>query len=200
MINFKGVVQKITGVVLAGGKSSRMGQDKGLMMLHGKAMVVCVTEQLQPCVDELLIVSANPAYGQFGYPIVPDLVEAAGPAGGIYTGLTAASAELVFFVSCDTPFITTEAIRNVIAQAGNAAVAAATLEGRMQPLFGLYRKSTAGEFRESLRQERYKLQAVIREMNHRLVPLDGLTGQHPHLLHNINTPEAFKEALKYRAS
>ena len=193
-------LEKITGIVLAGGKSSRMGQDKGLMLYHGKAMVTHVMEQLQPCVDELLIVANTPAYGQFGYPIVADLVEAAGPVGGIYTGLAAASTELIFFISCDTPFITEEAIRKVIAQAGDAAVAVATLEGQMQPLFGLYRKSTTVRFRESLRQERYKLQAVIREMNHRLVPLDGLTRQYPHLLHNINTPEEFAEALTYSAT
>jgi molybdopterin-guanine dinucleotide biosynthesis protein A len=193
-------LEKITGIVLAGGKSSRMGQDKGLMLFHGKAMVTRVMEQLQPCVDELLIVANTPAYGQFGYPVVADLAEAAGPVGGIYTGLTHTSTELNFFVSCDTPFIITEAIRKVIAEAGDAAVATATLEGRIQPLFGLYRKSNAVVFRECIRQKKYKLQAVIREINHRLVPLDGFTSQHPHLLHNINTPEEFAEALTYSAT
>ncbi|EMR03671.1 molybdenum cofactor guanylyltransferase [Cesiribacter andamanensis] len=109
--------QTITGIVLAGCKSSRMGQDKGLMLLQGKAMVLPVIEQLQPQVAEVLLVANAPAYRQYGFRVVPDLVAEAGPMGGIYTGLTASASEYNVVLSCDMPFITAEALGKLIGQA-----------------------------------------------------------------------------------
>lgn len=76
------IQKKITGFVLAGGRSSRMGEDKGLMRLAGKPLVMHLVEQLQPCVDELVLIANHPEYMQFGYRVVEDMVAEIGPMGG----------------------------------------------------------------------------------------------------------------------
>lgn len=188
--------RKISGIVLAGGKSSRMGEDKGLMNLGGKPMVVHVIDQVRPWVDEMIIIANKPGYEQFGYQVVPDLVEAAGPAGGIYTGLTVSLTDLNFFAGCDMPFITGEAIRYMLAEQDDAEISVASLGGRMQPLFGVYSRNCKSFFEDSIRKGNLKLQTLVRQCIHKLVALDALAAQHPHLLHNINSPQEFDLALK----
>jgi molybdenum cofactor guanylyltransferase len=185
----------ITGIVLAGGKSSRMGQDKGLMLLQGKAMVLHVIEQLQPQVAEVLLVANAPAYQQFGFRVVPDLVAEAGPMGGIYTGLTASASEYTIVLSCDMPFISAEAVRYLIEHAReDVDICVASLQGQMQPLFGLYRKSCLPLLEKSLSRGEYKLQTLIRQAAHQLLPLDVLAEGQPRLFANLNTPEEFEKA------
>ncbi|PJB11766.1 MAG: hypothetical protein CO119_10220 [Flavobacteriales bacterium CG_4_9_14_3_um_filter_40_17] len=74
-----------TGYILAVGKSTRMGEDKGLKAFNGKVLVASVIEELQKAVNKVVIVSSNPSYEQFGLEVVEDLVKNIGPAGDIYT-------------------------------------------------------------------------------------------------------------------
>lgn len=102
-------MQRITGVVLAGGLGRRMGNlDKGLQPLDGRPLVALVLGRLAPQVDEVLI-SANrnrDAYAAFGKRVIADRIEGyAGPLAGLHAGLAEASHGLVLSVPCDTPFI-----------------------------------------------------------------------------------------------
>lgn len=188
--------KKITGFVLAGGRSSRMGEDKGLMQLAEKPMVMHVVEQLQPCVDELILIANHPEYTQFGYRVIEDMVAEIGPVGGIYTGLKVSTTALNFFVSCDMPFISKAAIQMMLASIQEEAICVASLEGFIQPLFGLYSKGCLPLLEASIAEKHYKLQAVVRQSKHKVVPLDALAVQHHQLFQNINTPEEFQKALQ----
>ena len=190
----------LTGIVLAGGKSSRMGRDKGLLPLQGKAMVAHVLSRLLPCVDELLLVANEPAYQQFGCKVLPDLVKEAGPVGGIFTGLKNTGTPWAFVLSCDMPFISTAAIQYLLEHAGTADICVGSLKGRMQPLFGLYSTACLHLFEEHLQEGHYKLQALVRQAKYQEIPLDSLTQAQPHLLQNINTPEEFSQAIKLSSS
>ena len=77
----------ITGVILAGGKSSRMGFDKGLAILNGKPMIQYVIDVFEKLGLDIIIISNSPGYETFGYPIYNDLIPEKGPVGGIYTCL-----------------------------------------------------------------------------------------------------------------
>ena len=100
----------ITGIILAGGKSSRMGTDKGFVVYKNKAFVQHIIEALQPLVDEIIIVSNNPDYDVFGFKRVNDLIENAGPLAGVYTGLHYSKTENNLVISCDVPLINSETL------------------------------------------------------------------------------------------
>ena len=187
--------RNISGIVLAGGKSSRMGEDKGLMQLSEKPMVAHVIDQLRPCVEEVLLIANRPQYEQFGCRVLPDLVKAVGPMGGIYTGLKDSPTHYSFFVSCDMPFITSAAVNYLIEQAAGAQITVATMHGQLQPLFGLYNKTCIPMLEQSIKEGRCKLQQLILEAEHQLVPMDSLAAQHNLLFENINTPQEFSLAL-----
>ena len=74
-------VNNINGYVLAGGKSSRMGKDKGMIIYNGKAIIEYIIEQLKPLVNKLVIVSNNFEYEKFGVEVINDLLKDIGPVG-----------------------------------------------------------------------------------------------------------------------
>lgn len=95
----------ITGVILAGGRSSRMGQDKGLVEVNGKPLFEYIAKRLRSQVDDILI-SCNQNTGRYGreFQIVPDLVQNfSGPLAGMLAALTISKTEWVLFVPCDVP-------------------------------------------------------------------------------------------------
>ena len=99
----------ITGLVLAGGRGSRMGEvDKGLQQFRDKPMVAHVLERLTPQVDETII-NANrnvDSYAAFGYRVVPDVIAGfAGPLAGLHIGMRSASTPLIVTSPCDSPFL-----------------------------------------------------------------------------------------------
>ena len=107
----------ITGVILAGGRGSRMGGvDKGLQDLQGRPLVQWVLERLAPQVDSVLI-NANrnlPRYAGFGCPVLPDLIpDFAGPLAGLQAALAGAATPLVATVSCDSPLLPADLVRRL---------------------------------------------------------------------------------------
>ena len=113
----------ITGLVLAGGRGSRMGEvDKGLQQFRDKPMVAHVLERLTPQVDETII-NANrnvDSYAAFGYRVVPDVIAGfAGPLAGLHIGMRSASTPLIVTSPCDSPFLPL----NLVARLHHALVA-----------------------------------------------------------------------------
>ncbi|HEY6093312.1 MAG TPA: molybdenum cofactor guanylyltransferase MobA [Gallionellaceae bacterium] len=136
----------ITTVLLAGGQGSRMGGDKGLQLLHGKALLAWVLERVRPHSDEVLL-SANDkheVYGQFGCPLLSDhLPGYAGPLAGLQAALHRARNDWVLSVPCDTPWLPADLLPRLYAalHASTAEAAVASAGGRRHPAIALYRKS-----------------------------------------------------------
>lgn len=184
----------VTGYILAGGKSSRMGTDKGLMLLDGKPLIEHIIEQLKPAVGNLVIVSNNPAYAAFGYELITDLVKDIGPAGGIYSALTHSKTDKNFILSCDMPFVTTAAIDFIIQQTSSAQIILPVHKGQMEPMFGLYSKSCLTQWHALIQQGFLKLQEMVCHFNLLKLDVDGNHIFADPLFININTPEDFKKA------
>lgn len=184
-------MEKMTGFILAGGKSTRMGEDKGLMLLNGKAIVQYVIDALMPCLEEVIIVSNNEAYTKFGCKVIPDLVKDAGPLGGIFTGLSSCKTHYNFFVSCDMPFITSEAILYLMEHAKEADIAVPTVDGAIQPLYGIYSQNIHPRLKNSIEEKKLKLISFIEESNHRLIAMEESGLVLNLIFMNINTKEDF---------
>ena len=137
----------ITGVILAGGRGTRMGGvDKGLKRLRGRPMVEWVVERFAPQVDEVLI-NANQnldAYAAFGYRVIPDDIGGyAGPLAGLHRGMSEAAHDLVATVPCDSPFLPADLVSrlNAALLARQADLAVAKTGDQPHPVFCLCRKS-----------------------------------------------------------
>ncbi|BCM25922.1 molybdenum cofactor guanylyltransferase MobA [Methyloradius palustris] len=137
----------ITGIVLAGGKGSRMdGVDKGLVNFNGKPMVEHVLERLAPQVDQILI-SANREIAQYealGYPVIQDDIAGfAGPLAGLQKGLQVAESAYVLTVPCDSPLLppnlASRLMNSLIKH--DADLAVVKTGSQTQPVFCLYRTS-----------------------------------------------------------
>ena len=149
----------VTGVIQAGGKSTRMGgEPKALMELGGKLIIERAVEALASVLSDLLIVTNTPELFAFlGLPMVPDVFPDHGSLGGIYPGLRAAKGEAAFTVACDMPFLKPEVVRLVVSRAGEADVVIPRVGDQYETLHALYAKRCLPYMEEMLRAKRFKV-------------------------------------------
>lgn len=136
---------KISIVIQAGGQSSRMGQDKGLVELCGKPMILNIIERLEHYADEMIITTNHPEkYKQFGPRLVEDIFKDYGALAGLHTALESAMNEVVFVIACDLPYVNTSLfkfMRNTF-EAKLVDVVIPRTEMGFEPFYAFYRKST----------------------------------------------------------
>lgn len=185
----------INGYILAGGKSSRMGMDKGLMVFNGKSIIQFVIEQLQPVVKKIVIVSNNPEYNKFGFEVIADLIKDIGPAGGIYTALNHTDTELNFIVSCDMPFITKDAIEFIFQNTAHSQIILPVHHGKTEPLFGIYSKDCLTKWLELIQQGIIKLQEIVSHFRSKKINVENNLLFNDLLFMNINTKNDFENAF-----
>lgn len=138
--------QKISAVILAGGRGQRMGgEDKGLVQLDGRPLVAWMIDRIGPQVDELLI-SANrhlDQYGRFGYPVLADTADDfRGPLAGLSRGMATAAHSLVLSAPCDTPFLPPSLVKRLVSAliSSNSDLALPVTGGQTHRAVCLYRK------------------------------------------------------------
>lgn len=155
---------KVTGLLLAGGQSRRMGGgDKCLRPIGGRPILARVIERARPQVDTLLLnANGDPdRFASFGLPVVPDVVpDFAGPLAGVLTGLEWTTAHRpgcawIASFATDTPFFPADLVARLLAAvaAEGAQLACAASGGRAHPVFGLWPVALAGELRHALVDE-----------------------------------------------
>lgn len=154
---------RITGLILAGGRGTRMGSvDKGLQPFRDRPMVAHVIERLAPQVDELLI-NANQnldTYAGFGHRVIADEIAGfAGPLAGFERGLTHATHDLIVTAPCDSPFLPADLVARLLAQltAQNAQLAVAKTGDQAHPVFCLMKKDVLDSLRTFLESGQRKI-------------------------------------------
>jgi len=180
----------VTGLVLAGGQSRRMGgRAKGLLPLRGRPMIAHVLERLVPQVDHVLI-NANGAqedYGSFGHPVIGDITGGfAGPLAGLQAGLRACATPLLASVPCDAPYLPQDLVdrlRTALAES-SASIAVAACGEFIQPTFMLCRTDVLDELERYLAGDGRRLQTWLAAMNAKQV-----TFPDERAFANVNTPD-----------
>ena len=162
---------QITGLILAGGRGSRMGEtDKGLQLFRGKAMVEHVLERFAPQVDETII-NANrnlSTYAAYGHRVVPDGIEGfAGPLAGLHVGMQAASSPLIATAPCDSPFLPLNLIARLYDAllAEDADLAVAKTFDQAHPVFCLTKTDLEPHLREFLQSGQRKIDKWYASLN-----------------------------------
>ena len=181
----------ITGIILAGGKSSRMGADKALFVLNGSTFLDHIIRTLKPLVDDILIVSNDERHGKFNLKRVRDTINNAGPISGLHAGLTHSSTENNLVLSCDIPLIETS-ILEVLLQNNEDDIDVIQLAeaDRVHPLIALYKKCSAEHLGKALFHGERKLSTALNGLNFKTVLVSD--GQAPALT-NVNTPMDFEK-------
>ncbi len=180
----------VTGIILAGGKSSRMGRDKGLLRWRGRPLVAHALDLLRPLCDHLILSANDPAYEAFGVPVVPDRWHDRGPLGGLATGLRHSSTTHNLIIPCDTPLLNRELLHHILARStGYRAVVPVHEDGKVEPLCGYYSKETLPAIEEQLRQGDNRITRLLEKIPTLYLKMDAsLPFYHDDLFLNINTP------------
>ena len=184
----------VTALVLAGGKSSRMGRDKMTLTLSGRTMLERACAFGASLGIPVLVACGDPehfAHLPDGARAVPDDVPGCGPLGGLCAGLGAMETEFALVWAADMPFLSAAAAERLRNAIGNADACAYALDGRPEPLVALYRRSCLAPARERLSRGELRLRGLLHE-----VKLVTLTPDDPALFVNLNTPAEFEQARR----
>jgi molybdopterin-guanine dinucleotide biosynthesis protein A len=189
----------ISGFVLTGGKSSRMGTDKGMLLFDRKPLVLYALETLDEVAEQTMISANDSAYDQFSRPVVKDLFRDIGPMGGIYSCLRQSVTEFNIFLSCDTPFVPSALFVLLLQHIGDYACALPVHDGnRIEPLCAIYRKSCVETFAELIEKGCYKMHDAVNRIGYAAVEIDNRSKFYDrHVFFNINTLDDYKFAFRY---
>ena len=187
-----GKYSEISGAILAGGKSTRMGTDKAFLMLQGQAFINIIVEKFKKLFKTVFIVAdEQKKFIQAGVPVIPDIYKECGPLGGIHAALRYSPASHIFIAPCDTPLISTDLIQYLITSAKPNEITIGQANERIHPLFGVYPCSAVTIIEQYLNDGKRKVLDVFNEVPHSILSLVHWSNE----LYNVNDSEEYSRTL-----
>jgi cyclic pyranopterin phosphate synthase len=187
----------VAGIVLAGGKSVRMGRDKALLSYGSTTLLSHTIEIMQSVTETVLVVVDTADRYPFlrGLRVAPDLYPNAGPLGGIVTGLAALEDGYHVVAACDMPFLRPALLRFLLAEAQGGDGAVPEIDGHLEPLCAVYHRRCLLPLKEQLEAGQRAAHRAIRLLNLKRVGEEALRRVDPDLVSftNINTPEDYRK-------
>ena len=187
----------VTLAIQAGGRSSRMGRDKGLVELAGRPLIEHVIERLGGLAEEVIITTNHPqAYAAFGYRTAGDRQPGAGALAGLFTALEAAHGDPVLVAGCDMPFASRALASHMLASIAEVQAVVPRVGGEFEPLFAVYRRSCLPAIGRALDQGQKRMISFFPEIRVRAVEEAEarLIDADPFCFFNVNTPDDLAEA------
>lgn len=155
----------LTAFVLAGGRSSRMGEDKALLRLRDGYLIDYPIRVLQQVTQDVRIVGDPQRYGFLDLPVIPDCVESRGPLSGIYSALKTSPSFLNLIVGCDMPKVSIGFLQLLLAKASHGdAVMMKFNDGLVEPLCSVYSKTCLQVIEENFTRRQYKISDIFRSI------------------------------------
>ena len=191
----------VGGIVLCGGRSSRMGRPKAWLPFGDELMLQRVVRVLHEVVEPVVVVAA---VGQdvpplpAGVEIVRDEIEGRGPLQGLAAGLAALEADAAYLSSCDVPFLSPTFVRRMLELLGESSVAVPKVGNFHHPLAAVYRTSVLPVVADLLAADRLRPVFLFDAVPTRVVEPRELAEVDPTFqsLRNLNTPEDYEAALR----
>ncbi|MCC7050669.1 MAG: molybdenum cofactor guanylyltransferase [Bacteroidia bacterium] len=181
--------------ITAGGKSTRMGQDKGLLSIEGKPMITHLTDRLTKHNYSFTIIANKEEYKKLGYPVINDIVVEKGPMGALHTAFNYTVKDFVLLLGCDTPFLPIEVIERLIKNVKNKSVTVAEFNSSIHPLHAIYHVSLKNKILSCTIENKLKMQDLIFQSEHCLINMDDLVQKQAANFFNLNEP---KDLLKWK--
>ncbi len=162
----------ITGVILAGGKSSRFGSNKALYSVQEKTMLQCAIELLQPFCCDVCISGNCDEYAQYRIRCLPDEITDIGPLGGIYTAFKQCSTPYMLFLTCDMPFLTSPLISQLLSVDSNTQIACwKEASGDLQLFPLLLSRSLLSVIEEKIAAKSYNIRSLLQVCRHQCLSI-----------------------------
>lgn len=190
----------ITGIILSGGKSSRMGENKSFLKIQNETIIERIVKLMKSIFDEVMIVTNSPdEYKFLGLPLYKDIYKNKGPLSGIHSGLTHSKSEKNFVISCDVPLMTKEMIEYIVEYKSDKPIKFCNAAGYHQPLAGVYSKSLIVEIEKLIsvgdvpdKSFHHFLKMVEAET---ICP-ESLPFYKHEIFFNVNNPKDYEEIVK----
>jgi len=185
-----------TAIIMAGGRSRRMGQDKTILEINGTPVIKYVFDQLRLHFDQILVSSSNMAkYSFLGVEVVPDEVANKGPLVGIASALRISRNDTNFVIACDIPEVDIGLVRQLVKKSRNFdAVMPQTGPSQYEPLFAVYKKSTLAAIDESIISGNYKILDPLKKCKVNYVKLPRAEQ-----IKNLNTMNDYLQFVKEKS-
>jgi molybdopterin-guanine dinucleotide biosynthesis protein A len=187
----------VTGVILSGGKSSRMGKNKSLLTLGNKKVIEHIHDEMRSCSDDIVVVANEPsAYAFLASNIVSDRFPGKGPLAGLETAFFHKEADAYIISACDTPLIKREVYKYLLSRLHNYEAVIPVFNDQTHPLSGIYRRSVLQAVKQQLNKDELKVKSFFK--NIRVNYVDNFEAISNDILHqhffNMNTPSDYEEA------
>ena len=186
---------KISGIILTGGKSTRLGNDKGFLEFNNKYFIEIAIGIISEICDEILISANNERYGNFGYKTIGDEIPGAGPIGGIYGCLKNSSYEHNIIIPVDMPFVIKEVYEYLLIRKDKYKhIVALNNNDLPEPMIAYYNKSMLKVLKELIDNKSYKMQDIAGSVTTKFVRFDdSLDFYNENLFYNVNTISDFNK-------
>ena len=185
----------VTGIILAGGESRRMGSNKAVLEVDGERMIEAVYHRMADLFEEVMLVTNNPAtYDFIPCRKVVDIFPDMGPMSGIHAALQACRTPRIFVAACDMPTMNPRLVRNLCAEPGSFdSVVPETPDG-LEPLHSVYAQSGFERMQKMLENDERSMLTFLKRASTRIIPRDTVARIDPGFssFRNINTPEDYR--------
>jgi len=198
----------VTGIILAGGKSKRMGENKSFLKLGDKSVIEKITDLMKNIFKNvLLITNTTDEYKFLSIPIYEDIYKYKGPLAGIHSGLTHSITQNNFIISCDIPLMTEKMIKYIVDYKTDKLITVCKADGFIQQLVGKYSKSILPYAEISLKEEtqeirtekqkhrKCKVLSLLDKVGAEIIDAENLDIYKNNVFFNMNRPEDYTKVL-----
>lgn len=180
--------RKYSGIILSGGKSSRMGKEKALVDFKGLKLIEYSIKALEPFCDEIIISTNNPhLYAEFDFKCIADEKKNIGPIGGIFTLLNNSSYQDNIILSCDIPFVEQKFIKYLLDNYNGETALIPQHNGKVEPLCAVYNKSILKYVNQQIAISDFKLMNLLSKSNANFLSVDEWEHYTEKLFSNLNS-------------
>ncbi|MBI5892596.1 MAG: molybdenum cofactor guanylyltransferase [Deltaproteobacteria bacterium] len=191
----------MTGIILAGGKSSRMGFNKALIEVNGLKIIERTVNLFKEIFDEIIIITNTPLeYERFDVKIATDLIKDAGALGGIYTGIFHAHSNHSFVAACDMPFLDKDIILKMLNIAVDSDAIVPFANDKFHPLHAVYSKNCLKPMEEAIKNNDLRINNLFQKIRIKKVEDIFIKESALRSLCNVNTTEDLNEITKHPAT
>ena len=190
----------MTGIILAGGKNSRMGINKAFLEIDGTRLIDNILAVYQKIFSEIIIVTNDPlSYIEFtDAEIVTDIYKGKGPLGGIYTGLFYSKNDYTFISACDMPYLNKDFISYLTTHTGKYDIIVPEFSDGFQPLHAIYSQNCLSHIKKLLIADKLKITGFYKEVRQLSIPEEKIIpfNKDGRLFLNVNTPDDLEKEQK----